>query len=111
VIGGLLVPIVATAYRAVSEIAVTQWLNAALVGLAGALIGIAISWIVLRGTAMASRRIRLAVREPLRELWDTIGSCGRPPRDQSRTFAVVAISLTVGAWIVLPTLVAIALAT
>jgi hypothetical protein len=109
-LGGLLVPIVVTAYRGVSEVAVSQWLNAAIVGLVGALIGVAISWIVLRGTAMASRRIRLSVRRPLQELWDTIGSCGRPPRDQSRTFAIVAISLTVGAWIVLPTLVAIALA-
>jgi hypothetical protein len=109
-LGGLLVPIAATAYRGVSEIAITQWINAFIVGVVGALIGVSISWMILRGTAMASRRIRLSVRRPLQELWDTIGSCGRPPRDQSRTFAVVAISLTVGAWIVLPTLVAIALA-
>ena len=66
---------------------------------------------MLRGTAMASRRIRLAAREPLNELWDSIGNCGRPPRDQSRSFAFVAISLMVGVWIVLPTLVAIAIAT
>ena len=34
--------------------------------------------------------------------------CGRPPKDQSRKFAIVAISLTVGAWVVLPAAVAIA---
>jgi hypothetical protein len=109
-IGGLLVPIAATAYRGLSEVAVKQWVNAIIVGLVGALIGVSISWIVLRGTAMASHRIRLSVRAPLHELWTTIGSCGRPPRDQSRTFAIVAITLTIGAWVVLPTLVAIALA-
>lgn len=35
----------------------------------------------------------------------------RPPRDRSRTFAGIAITLMVGVWIVLPTLVAIAIAT
>ena len=59
---------------------------------------------------MASRRIRLSVFEPLQELWTSIGSCGSPPRDQSRKFAVIAISLTIGAWMLLPALVALALA-
>jgi hypothetical protein len=59
---------------------------------------------------MASRRIRLAARHPLDALWDSVGSCGRPPRDRSRSFAYVAITLAVGVWIVLPTLVAITLA-
>jgi hypothetical protein len=59
---------------------------------------------------MAARRIRLATRHPLDELWDSVGNCGRPPRDQSRSFAYVAITLAVGVWIVLPALVAIALA-
>ncbi|HJU48958.1 MAG TPA: hypothetical protein VJ689_12535 [Gaiellaceae bacterium] len=111
VIGGLLIPVVATVYRLATGVAFTRWWVAGLVGIAGALIGIAISWVVLRGTAMASRRIRLSVREPLRAVYESVGQCGRPPRDQSRTFAFVAIALTVGAWIVLPTLVAIALAT
>lgn len=110
VVGGLLVPVVATGYRLTSGVALERWWVAALVGLLGALIGVAISWTVLRGTAMASRRIRLSVREPLRAVWESIGSCGEPPKDQSRTFAFVAIALTVGAWIVLPTLVAIAIA-
>ena len=46
---------------------------------------------------MASRRIRLSVREPLLRLWATVGSAGRPPRDQSRKAAVVAVVLTFGA--------------
>jgi hypothetical protein len=66
---------------------------------------------VLRGTALASNRIRLSVREPLRAVWEDIGNCGVPPKDGCRTFAILAIVLTVGVWIVLPTLVALALAT
>jgi hypothetical protein len=50
------------------------------------------------------------VTQPLAELWRTIGNCGGPPKDQSDRFAVVAISLTVGVWIVLPLLVTLALA-
>jgi hypothetical protein len=41
-------------------------------------------------------------------VWRAVGYCGRPPRDKSRRFAIVAISLTVGAWIVLPAAVALA---
>jgi hypothetical protein len=66
---------------------------------------------VLRGAALASRRIRLSVSPPLSALWRTVGSCGKPPQDPSRRFAVVAISLTLGVWIVLPLLVTLSLAT
>jgi hypothetical protein len=111
VIGGLLVPIAATVYRAGAGIATRHWLNAVAVGFVGALIGVGISWVILRGTAMASRRIRLAARGPVAEVWASVGSCGEPPRDQSRTFAIVAITLTVGAWVVVPVLVGLALAT
>ena len=66
------------------------------------------SWVILRGAAMASRRIRLSTRAPLEDLWQTIGYCGSPPRDQSRKLAIIAITLTVGAWVVLRAAVAIA---
>jgi len=111
VLGGLALPLLATVFRAADGFAFSTWWVALLVGLAGALIGVGISWITLRGTAMASRRIRLTAAEPMKRLWETMGSCRRPPRDQSRTFAFVAIVLTIGVWIVLPTLVGIALAT
>jgi hypothetical protein len=81
------------------------------VGVAGVAIGLLISWVVLRGAALASRRIRLSVRQPLRELWTTIGHCGSPPTDHSRRFAITAITLTLAVWIVLPLLVTLSLAT
>lgn len=111
VIAGLLLPLGASVWRIGSGFTFADWWVAALVGLVGVAIGVGLSWVVLRGTAMASRRIRLTVRDPLRELWTSIGWCGNPPVDRSRTFAFVAITLMVGVWMVLPTLVAIALAT
>jgi hypothetical protein len=71
-------------------------------GLVTVLVVVGGSWVVLRGAAMASRRIRLNTRAPLEDLWQTIGYCGTPPHDQSRKFATIAIALTVGAWVVLP---------
>ena len=105
VIGGLLVPLVVSLYRLATGLTFGSWITALVVGALGAFIGIVISWVLLRGTAMASRRIRLSVREPLRALWASVGYCSSPPKDESRRFAVIAISLTVAAWIVLPALV------
>ncbi|MGH9283884.1 MAG: hypothetical protein ACRD0S_13220, partial [Acidimicrobiales bacterium] len=62
------------------------------------------SWVILRGAAIARRRIRLTMDRPLAALWETIGSCGRPPRDAARSFALVAIVLTVVGWVLLPLL-------
>ena len=111
VLGGLLIPATLSAWRLASGFTFEHWWIAVLVGLVGIMIGLAISWIVLRGAALARRRIHLSVEEPLRDLWQTIGWCGNPPKDQSRRFATVAISLTVGVWIVLPLLVTLSRAT
>jgi hypothetical protein len=108
VIGGLLIPVFATGWRLAQGVAFRNWWVAALTGLITVLVVVGGSWVILRGAAMASRRIRLSTRAPLEDLWRTVGHCGRPPRDQSRKFAVIAISLTVGAWVVLPAAVAIA---
>jgi hypothetical protein len=110
VIGGLLIPAALSISRLASG-TTREWWVALLVGAAGVAVGFLISWFVLRGAALASRRIRLSVSLPLEELWRTIGSCGSPPKDQSRRFAAVAIALTLGVWIVLPLLVTLSLAT
>jgi hypothetical protein len=110
VIGGLLVPVVLSAGRLAGG-ALRSPVQATIVGLAGTLVVVLVAWVILRGAAMASRRIRLASTEPLAALWKTIGWCGRPTRDQSRKLATVAIALTALAWIVLPAAVGIALAT
>lgn len=61
-----------------------------------------LSWVVLFSAAVARRRIRLSVDAPLKALYETIGACGDPPRDDSTTFAVFAIIFLVLAWIVVP---------
>jgi hypothetical protein len=109
VIGGLLISAALSVWRLASG-TVREWWIAVLTGAIGIAIGFLISWFVLRGAALASRRIRLSVAQPLRELWLSIGHCGGPPRNQSRRFAVVAISLTLAVWIVLPLLVTLSLA-
>jgi hypothetical protein len=62
----------------------------------------AISWVVLRGAAIARRRIKLTTRDPLDALWQTIGRCGEPPRDQSKTFALIAMIILALGWVSVP---------
>ena len=62
----------------------------------------ALAWVALYAAAVSRRRIRTAVDQPLKALYETIGACGNPPRDQSYNFAVYAIIFTVLAWIVIP---------
>lgn len=73
--------------------------------IATVVLGVAIggaAWIILRGAAVARRRIRLTTGPPLEALWETIGRCGNPPRDQARVIALVAIILTFIPWVLVP---------
>jgi hypothetical protein len=76
-------------------------------GLAAALIFAGVAWVILQGAAVAHRRSRLMLHEPLDALWETIGACGNPPRDDSLTFATIGIVLTAVAWLVTPAVVAV----
>ena len=62
----------------------------------------AAAWAVLRGAAVARRRIRLTLTTPLDALWETIGSCGHPPHDSAQQFALIAIVLTAVGWVLVP---------
>jgi hypothetical protein len=108
-IGGALLPLFAAFGRATGLLGSTVW--ATVLGIVGMLIALVASWFILRGAALASRRIRLATRGPAQTLWSTVGWCGKPPKDQTRTFVIVSVALTVGAWILVPILVGIALTT
>jgi len=110
VIGGVAVPVSVSVGRLATG-ALQSPAQAVVVGLVGAAIVALLAQLILSGTAMASRRIRLATEGPLGALWQAIGWARRPPRDQSKTFAAVAIVLTSLAWIVIPVAVGFALAT
>ena len=109
VIGAILIPAGLSIWRLATGTISTWWI-ALVAGLVSIAVGLLISWFVLRGAALASRRIRLSLKPPLIELWRTIGHCGSPPTDHSRRFAITAITLTLGVWIVLPLLVTLSLA-
>lgn len=53
------------------------------------------SWVIVQGSAVARRRIRLTTEKPLESLWQIIGRCGHPPRDASFVFAIIALVLTI----------------
>lgn len=108
-VAGAIVPLVAAVSRATGLLQSAVW--GTVIGVAGMLVALGASWVILRGTALASRRIRLATAAPARALWSAIGWCGSPPRDQTRTFVFVSLGLTIGAWIIVPIIVAIALTT
>ena len=66
------------------------------------LIFIGAAWSAIYGAAVARRRIRLALDDSIRALYETIGACGQPPKDQTTNFAIYAIVLFLLAWIVIP---------
>ncbi|MFT3853942.1 MAG: hypothetical protein QM733_14545 [Ilumatobacteraceae bacterium] len=63
---------------------------------------VAVSLFVLLAASIARTRIRLALDQPLRDLFDAIGSAGSPPRDQSYQVAVFALAFFTLAAIVVP---------
>ncbi|MDX6596371.1 MAG: hypothetical protein QOE87_258 [Gaiellales bacterium] len=89
--------------RGLSSGGAAAWLA---LGVAAALIFAAVSWVIVHGAAVAHRRSQLMLHEPLNALWETIGACGDPPRDDSMTFAAIGIALTAVAWFVTPLAVA-----
>ena len=92
----------------------TQGLRSSATAAAGSRVGIAValttafvliaasSWVILQGAAIARRRIKLTLDRPLAALWETIGWCGRPPRDNSSLMAALAIALTIAGWLLIP---------
>jgi hypothetical protein len=108
-IGAAALPVLASVGRATGILQSTLW--GSIIGVVGMLIALAASWVILRGAALASRRIRLATRAPQETLWNTIGWCGKPPKPQTRMFVIVSVGLTLAAWIIVPILVGIGLAT
>ena len=111
VVGGVLIPVVLALVRLIQGLSLGQWWASVLVAVVGALVVLLVSAVALRGAAMASRRIRLATRAPLYALWDAVGGAGKPPHDQSRKFAVVAIVVTTLTWFVVPAAIAIVVLT
>lgn len=102
VLGGAAASGLASVLRLVGDAAVGSRI-AAIVAIAAAFLVLAmLSWMILRGAAVAHHRIRLTTEEPMKALWETIGRCGKPPEDDAQTFAIYAIVLTVLGWLLIP---------
>ncbi|MGD9795015.1 MAG: hypothetical protein AB7V43_16210 [Acidimicrobiia bacterium] len=76
-----------------------------------AVVALAGFWSILTAAAIARRRCRIALDQPLKALWETIGAAGNPPKDESRDFAIYALILLVLAWAAIPIAIGISLAT
>jgi len=72
------------------------------IGVVATLVLFALAWVVLYAASVSRRRIRTSTDQAMKALYETIGACGNPPRDQSYDFAVYAIVLLAMAWIVVP---------
>ena len=71
------------------------------VGILFGVAGIA-GWAILRGAAVAHRRIQLTTDAPMEALYETIGRAGNAPNDQAGLFAIVSILLIVLALFLVP---------
>jgi hypothetical protein len=82
-----------------------------LLTVAGVFVALALGgfWCILKAAAIARRRTRITLDQPLRALWETIGAAGHPPKDQSRQFAIYAVILLVLAWVVVPVAITFAI--
>ena len=67
----------------------------------------ALGWCLLRGAAVARTRIKLALDEPLKILWDTVGAAGNPPQDEAMDFALYAFIILGLSAVVVPAVVAV----
>ena len=103
VIGGaLLSTILSLLQRALASALAEVWTRI----LATVIIGVVmagIAWVIVRGAAVARRRIKLSLDRPLQALWETIGRCGEPPKDPAKVFGLIGIILALLPWVLIPT--------
>jgi len=99
--GAIFSAAISAAMDAIVNSASDRWTRLVLALALFALLG-AVSWIILRGAAVARRRISLTSDRPFQALYETIGRCGNPPKDQSKTFALIAMIILAVSWILIP---------
>jgi hypothetical protein len=68
---------------------------------------VALAYGVIRGAGIARRRIKMALDEPLRILWDVVGAAGTPPRDQAVAFALISLLVMLIAAVAVPVIAAV----
>lgn len=100
--GGAALSLVSAGVSSLLDAINAHWWAFAIAAAIAAALALSMFWLVLQSAALARRRIRITLDEPLRALYETIGGVGDPPRDWTRQFVVVAlVSLVVG-WVLVP---------
>jgi hypothetical protein len=67
-----------------------------------AVLGLAAFWCVLQASSIARHRTRIALDATLLALWEIVGDAGNPPKDRTRTFAVIGSLVLVAVWALVP---------
>jgi hypothetical protein len=101
-LGGAILSSVVSALRIFFLWAISGIIGVIVLALVLAVLFAGLAWAALYAAGVARRRIRLSTDQPIKALFETIGACGNPPKDDSYTFAVYAIVLLVLAWILIP---------
>lgn len=104
-LGGAAISGLFSAAQNVLRSALESKILSVLFGLIVVMIFVGAAWSAVYGAAVARRRIRLALDQPIQALYETIGACGDPPKDQSTNFAIYAIVLFLLAWVVIPAII------
>ena len=101
-LGGAILSTVVSGLRAFFGWAISGVVGILVFAVVLALVFASLAWAALYAAGVARRRIRLSTDQPIKALFETIGACGNPPKDDSYTFAVYAIVLLVLAWVLIP---------
>ena len=62
---------------------------------------------VIKGSAIARRRIKMSLDQPLHNLWDAVGAAGNPPKDKAIEFAMYSLIIMAVAAVGIPIIAAI----
>ncbi|HVI17124.1 MAG TPA: hypothetical protein VM712_02040 [Gaiellales bacterium] len=106
-IGGAAVPVLASIARQFGAVKGQGPVLVVPLGVILAIVFAVLAWVLLQGAGLAHRRIKVTLDPSLAALYETIGHCGNPPRDDSAAIAAAAIALTALAWFVVPIAIAV----
>jgi hypothetical protein len=101
-LGGALLSSIGSGLKWLVERAITGIVGVMVFAIVFAFVFAGLAWASLYAAGVARRRIRLSTEQPIKALYETIGACGNPPKDDSYNFAVYAIVLLAMAWVLIP---------
>ncbi|MEY2521717.1 MAG: hypothetical protein QOJ66_282 [Ilumatobacteraceae bacterium] len=101
-LGGAILSTIVSALRVFVIWAISGIVGVVVFSVVLAVVFASLAWAALYAAGVARRRIRLSTDQPIKALFETIGACGNPPKDDSYNFAAYAIVLLVLAWVLIP---------